>query len=471
MGGCVRDACLGRVFTDLDLACVDAKNLASALARRTKGALVTLDDKTRVYRVVLKSGLQADLAEIQGQDIEEDLARRDFTVNAVAVPLPLESSGGRAVDPFAGLRDIRERRLKPVSERVFVEDPLRLLRAFRLSAQLGFSQDPSLLAGVRKHRRLILKPAGERVRAELMALLGSPESAVWLKTMDETGLLTAVLEELEPERRCAEVYYGAGGVLRHTLDAVARMDFLWSNLEKVFGELAAPLRAHLLEHHHDLSKHGALLKLAVLLHDVAKPDCARQVQGRLRFFGHDHRGAEAVSRILRRLRCSRDEEHIAAALTLHHLRPGNLAAAGAVTDKAVFRFFRDLGPLGVSQLLLCWADHASYLQEADLRKVLRWASEDPHAFRPPKSLPEDTAKTLRHLQVIAYLLQRYFLQPDTARPVRLLDGQEVMDLLGIPPGPPVGEVLRKLEEAQSEGRVRDREEALRFVRRLRLTKN
>jgi tRNA nucleotidyltransferase/poly(A) polymerase len=241
------------------------------------------------------------------------------------------------------------------------------------------------------------------------------------------------------------------------------MDLLLSRLDDCLGPLAEPVRGHLESLPGGAEAQGALLRLAALLHDAAKPDCARLIGGRLRFFGHEEAGAKAAEAVLRRLRFSREEREAVSEWIRHHLRPGNLAANEAVSDRAVYRFFRDLKGQGIRQLLLCWADHASYLDEPELLSILGWACEDPHAFRPPRAIPEETAKTLRHLQVIAFLLSRWFLEPETVRPKRILDGNDVMKALGLPPGPAVGEILSELEEAQATGRVRTREEALRFV--------
>ena len=475
MGGAVRDACLGRAFADFDVACEDSRGLAASLAKRVRGSLVVLDQKTRVYRVVAAPSpageAEADIAELQGPGILADLGRRDFTIDSMALPLPLPATAGSralAEDPFDGLGDLKRGLVRQTSPRVFDEDPLRLLRAFRIASQLGFSIDAETLRAVQARRRLILSCAGERVRSELLLLCREDDCARRMAQMDGAGLLTTIFEDLEPARRCAEVYYGPGGVLRHTLDAVARMDFLLANLRAAFSELEGPISEHLDKRFGGLRKHGAILKIAVLLHDVSKPECARRVGGRLRFFEHDRRGADKAAEILRRLRFSREEIQIVSTLALQHLRPGNLAANETVSDRAVYRFFRELGDLGVSQLLLAWADHASYLDCARLASVLRWAAKDPHAFRPRRALSEETAKTLRHLQVIAFMLRGYFLKPECARPERLLDGRDIMRALGLPPGPPVGEALRRLEEAQAEGRVRGREDALRFVKRLRL---
>lgn len=465
VGGALRDALLGRPVLDLDAAASGAHALAVRLARRAGASCVVLDAENGVYRVVRKGGgPHVDVAELQGSGIVSDLGRRDFTVDALALELPL-AAGSALLDPHGGLDDLRRRRLRRTTKKVFREDPLRMLRVFRIAAQCGLTVAPETLAAVRRERGLLRRSASERARAELLALLAVPESAPWLKAMDASRLLTALLPELEASRTCAKVYYGSGGVLKHSLEVVARMDFALADLEAVFGPLGTRVREHLRALGAPAGD-PAFLKLAALLHDVAKPATARRIEGRLRFFGHDLRGAEMASEILRRLRCSREETRVAALLAEHHLRPGNLAAAGVVSDKAVYRFFRDLGPLGVPQLLLCWADHASYLPPAALRRVLRWAAEDPHAFRAPRRLDADTAKTLRHLQLVAWLLSRWFLAPATARPERLLDGKEVMKALGIPPGPRVGEALALLEEAQAEGRVRTREDALVFLRRL-----
>ncbi len=259
VGGALRDAALGREPNDLDLAYGgDAAAYAASLASALKGTLVTLDDVTRVYRVALKEGpvLQVDVAEIQGRDIAEDLARRDFDCNALALPLAPASLGSELIDPRRGLLDLGRRVLRASNPKVFREDPLRLLRAFRQAAQLGFKIDPAALRRIRLDRALLRRCAGERVRSELMALLSVAPAHPWLRLMDKARLLSALLPELEKARTCALAYYGSGGVLRHTLDVVERMDFLQANLEKAFPEVAGEVRAHL-ERRHGASAGGA----------------------------------------------------------------------------------------------------------------------------------------------------------------------------------------------------------------------
>jgi len=477
VGGAIRDAALGRPVADLDLACRGARPLAAALARAFKGALVTLDAENSVYRLVLPAARgralkQIDVAEIQGADIGADLARRDFTANAVALELaarlPPEPPASAFLDPRGGLADLARGVLRCESDGPFKDDPLRLLRAFRIAAQTGLELDAPTLALIKKHRRLVSRPAGERVQAEVLALFASGAAARFLRLMDSCGLLTALFEDLEPARRCAEDYYGPGGVLTHTLDVCARLEFLLARFAKVYPDLGRAFEEHLAARASGGVPQRAVLMLAALLHDVAKPETARSVDGRLRFFEHDTLGAERAAKILRSLRFSREHVETVAAIVRHHLRPGHLAASGGpVTEKAAYRFFRDLGEDAPGLLAVCWADHASYMPEARLRRLLGAACGDPPRRDLSRVRPAESRKTVLHLQLVSLLLRRFFDRDRAPVPARFLDGTEVMKALNIPPGPRVGEILERLREAQAEGEVKDRAQALEFVAKLK----
>ena len=460
MGGAPRDAALGRRLADLDLACAgDAEGLARAVARGTGGTLVVLDDATRIYRIALPEG-QIDVAALQGADIAEDLARRDFTVNAIAVPVEGGAGGARLgapVDPRGGFADLRKRTLRASGPEAFRDDPVRLLRAFRIAAQLGLRIEPRTLRAIRREARRIRGAAGERVRQELLSLLSLDGAHAWLRQMDETRLLTAVLPGLADARACARRYYGTGGVMRHTLDVAERMDTLLGGLGKALPGLEKQIEEHL-DAWGGEGAH-ALLRLASLLHDIAKPATARMIGGRLRFFGHDERGARMAGRELARLRFSRRETDAVCACVRHHLRPGSLASGATISPRSIYRFFRDLGAHGVPLLLLCWADYASYASPARLKRALPTLSKEPGPPGPERQ------KTARHLRIVTLLLRAYFTRAEVARPVSLLNGHDVMRELGIPPGPAVGRILGRLAEAQAAGRVKDRDGALRFVRR------
>lgn len=479
VGGALRDAALGRPVSDIDLACAGARAMAARLAGTFGGTLVTLDEKNAVYRLVLppsRAGAlkQIDVSEIQGSGIATDLARRDFTVNAVAlelsVDLPARLSARNLLDPRGGLADLQARLLRCEDGRLLQDDPLRLLRAFRLAAQAGLAIEPATLALVGKHRRLVLKPAAERISAELLALLSLSGAPRWLALMDECGLLTSLFKDLEPARRCAEEYYGPGGVLKHSLDVCSRLDFLLENLRRIYPDLERPLEEHFAARASAGASYRSILMLAALLHDVSKPETLKLLDGRLRFFEHEARGAVRAENILRALRLSREQITAATLMIRHHLRPGHLASLGKpATDKAVYRFFRDLGEHAPGLLALCWGDHSSYMPLDRLKKLLDAAcSPRPRAARLARVRPEEARRTVEHLQCVSMLLRRFFDRDNAPVPVRLLDGNEVMKALKIPPGPRVGEILERLREAQAGGEVRSRQEALDFITRMKI---
>lgn len=471
VGGALRDLFLARPLADLDLACAGAQTLARALAARLKGSFVVLDDASQVYRVALPASFgalrQLDVAELQGAGIQQDLQRRDFPLNALALPLredlPAAVPAKAVLDPRGGLADLAAGRLRCEDERLLKEDPLRLLRAFRIAAQLGFAIEPGTLELAAKLRHRVRQPAGERLRTELLLLLNAPGASAMLRTMDECRVLTALFEEMEPARQCAVEYYGAGGVLKHSLDTCERADFLLTHVGRVWPEQAEAIEKR-------MSEGGpffrGLVMLAALLHDVAKPETAKTVEGRLRFFAHDSVGAERVEAILKRLRFSSDETGLLKAVVAHHLRPGHLATSGQITPKALYRFFRDLGTHALPLLLVCWADHASYLPQERVVKTLKTAALEPGQGKSAlaRLRPQEARKTVYHLQVISLLARRLFDEARKPVPDRLLDGNEVMKLLGLKPGPQVGEWLERLREAQAEGKLSTRAEALAWLR-------
>ncbi len=179
VGGAVRDELLGRELVDLDIACREPERAARAYARRSGGAPFPLSERHGAWRVALENGRTVDFTPLPSS-IEDDLATRDFTINAIARPL----GGGEPVDPFDGRADLEKQRLRPVAENVFRDDPLRLLRAVRLEDELDLRLDEETEALVREHAGLVAQPAGERILAELRRL-----SAGGYRRLDSLGLL------------------------------------------------------------------------------------------------------------------------------------------------------------------------------------------------------------------------------------------------------------------------------------------
>jgi len=474
VGGALRDALLGRPFKDIDVAVPPSPDFEARvrrLAARLGAAAFPLDEVNQVWRLTQRDAprAQVDIMPFVGGTLAADLKRRDFTVNALALRLaPGVKIAARAktgdfafkparaavIDYAGGLRDLSARKLRPVTPAIFTEDPVRLMRAYRLAAGLGFDLTPEAVRGIKKHAALVAKPAQERVREELMRLLESPESHKWLTLMHKHGLLTALFPELAAQERCATGYYGKGGVLTHTLRVVERADELYSDLPawlpawKKAGDLLPPAR---------------LLRLAALLHDIAKPPKAAMVDGRLRFFGHEEFGAVMAEKEMERLRFSRDEIRLVCAVIGAHLRPGNLAANDSISDRAMFRFFRAMGQYTVPLLALSWADHASYVTAEQLRRMRKKLQQPPAPL--PAGLPYNSPKkTLRYMQVLNQLFNVYVKKSLKLGAERLVDGNDVIKTLKIKEGPRIGELLEKVQLLQFEGKVKTRDQALKALK-------
>jgi Poly A polymerase head domain len=187
VGGAVRDELLGREVIDVDIACADPKGVARAYARRAGGAPFPLSERHGAWRVALDADRTVDFTPLP-DGIEQDLASRDFTINAIAVPL----AGGEPLDPHGGVADLEARRLRAVTPTIFEDDPLRLLRAVRLEEELGTELDAETESLARKHAELVTRPAGERILAELERL--KPRGFVRLH---ELGLLEPLGGALE----------------------------------------------------------------------------------------------------------------------------------------------------------------------------------------------------------------------------------------------------------------------------------
>jgi len=476
VGGAPRDLLLRRPVKDLDFAvppCRDFRARAASLARLLGAAVFPLDEERSIYRLSPRGaeGAQIDLAPMEGGSILPDLGRRDFTINAMAVPawkLKARWTGASfavsgvkpdaLIDPFGGLKDLRARRLRLVSPSAVQDDPLRMLRAFRFAAELGFAPGRGLLAETAARAALIKSAAAERVHEELSRIFATPVSADALRAMHKAGLLLEIFPELAPQAKCAEVYYGRGGVLKHTFNVVERMDYLLSHLPsaisggKAIAAMKPPARA---------------LKTAALLHDIAKPARAKVMGDRLRFFGHEEHGAAMAEKVMERLRFSRADIRLVSAVTAQHLRVGNLAHNDEISDRAIYRFFRGMGEYSLPLLLLSWADHSSYVRKPDLLRALPATKKPPFRI-PAKGLPRTgLRKTLRFLQTVNMLFGTYLSRGMDRRTDRLLDGNEVMKAAGIPEGPEIGRLLDQVNLLHFEGRLKTKKEAVAWLRKNR----
>jgi putative nucleotidyltransferase with HDIG domain len=440
VGGAVRDRVLGRPTDDYDVAVIgDARGLARELARSADAHVFALSEAFGVWRVVARDhGWQVDVLPVVGGSIEKDLAGRDFTVNAMAEPL----GGGPYVDPFGGMDDLGERRLRMVSASAFVEDPLRTLRLVRLACEHGFSVEDETAAAAGASAPALAQVAPERVFAELKRIVIADRALEGLALMDEIGATQVVLPELARMHAVEQSSYHHLDVYEHTRSVLAATIELSRTPGEWLGEHADAVARFLAEPLANELSRGQALRFGALLHDVAKPTTRRVTsEGRVTFIGHDAEGAEMAAAVMTRLRASeRLREHVAA-LTRHHLRLGFLVHEVPLGRRTIYRYLRACDPVQVDVTLLSVAD----------RLATRGRGSE-EAIR-------------RHLELARELLgEALAWREDRPRPP--LRGDELAREVGLRPGRALGRILGELEEASFAGEISSREQAIERAREL-----
>jgi poly(A) polymerase len=432
VGGAVRDRVLGRPTDDLDITLEgDPRAAARAIARATGGAAFQLSGAFGAWRVVARDhAWHVDLVTLRDDDIEADLAARDFTINAMAEPL----AGGEVLDPHGGRADLEARRVRMVSPHALADDPLRSLRAVRLVTELDLELEPDTGAAVAAHAAGIHEVAPERVFGELKRVVTAARARTGLELMDTYGLTAVVLPELQELKGVEQNVFHHADVYDHTLEVLEAV----GRLER--GEQGDQIAALLAEPLGDELTHGGAMRFAALLHDAAKPQ-TRDVtpEGRVTFIGHDAAGAELARSVLKRLRASQRVTDYVAALTLHHLRLGFLVHERPLERRAVWRYLRATAPYSAEVTIFTVAD----------RLATRGRNAD-EAIAAHVSLARE---------VLGHALADQPREP-------LIRGDELARELGIRPGPQLGELLARLEEDRFAGEIATREDAVRRAREL-----
>lgn len=432
VGGAVRDLLMQRHPTDVDIAVEgEAAAFAGAIADRLHARVVQIGKPNQVTHRVTSRGMLIDITSLAGESLETDLRRRDFTVNAMAYDLHTH----RVIDILGGRDDITARHIRMVAEQAFVDDPLRLLRAFRMAAILDFDIAPETLAAIQRHSPRIDQPAGERLRAELVQLMACPASARQFQTMSDCGLLTCLIPEMRPMRHCRQNAHHDFDVYDHTLKAYAATEQCLQTLGHISGTLEK--RYHQPPYRKTTR---AMLKYAVLLHDIGKPDTRRvDGNGEVHFHGHADRSARMAEAIHKRLRLSKIECEQARVIIASHGRPLSLFSAqnaGNLSHKGINRLFRECDPWTPEVLLHALGDTLG-----------------------KKKAPDPAIYSTLHF--IQDLIRDYF---DRFRPLAdkqpLVSGRDLMDHLGLKPSALIGDLLQAIEEERLGGRITTHEEAL-----------
>ena len=435
------------------------------LARRVADALggyfYPLDRDRDYGRVILRQEDEGrtilDFTPFQGEGLESDLRGRDFTINAMAVEI---RHTDRLLDPLGGLSDLRERTLRACSEGAFLADPIRILRAVRLAADLELRITSETRRQMRAAVPHLPQASAERLRDELFHILGGRKPGAAIRVLDILGALPHTLPEILELKGVSQPPPHIYDAWEHSLSSVDSLERILAALRidpdpddyptlhlgavsVQLGRYRVQIRDHLAFRLTPDRAIRPLLFLACLYHDVGKP-ATRSVDenGRIRFFGHEKTSAALASQRCHALHLSQAEINHLERAVLHHMRPLWLAETGEpLSRRSIYRFFRSAGEAGVDVCLLSLADTAAIY--GSTLPVEHWT---------------------RMLEVTRTLLQTWWDGPkEIIQPSLLVDGNDLIKEFGITPGPELGRLLSAIREAQAAGELATRKQALDYA--------
>jgi poly(A) polymerase len=445
VGGAIRDALLDEPVRDADLAVEpgEEERAARAIARAVGGFAFSLSTEFPTWRAASETdGWHVDVAALRAETIEADLAARDFTVNAIAVPL----AGGDPIDPTGGVADADARVLRAASDEAFVDDPLRLLRGPRLAAEheLAIEADTADLA--RAAAPHAADPAGERQFAELRRIVDGPDPLRALGLMEELALTPVVLPELEALRGVVQNPNHHLDVYGHTLAVLEEWLGIEADVPAFAGDLAPAIERFLAEPLADELSRGGALRFGALLHDLGKPETRSEGSGYVTFIGHDRVGAEIIGGICSRLRTSRRLSSHLQGLALHHLRLGFLIHQMPLSRRAVYDYLVATEPVSADVTLLSVADRLAARGEG------------------PLASPEMVEA---HLELARQMLREALVWHREGPPKPPVTGDDLAAELGLVPGPEMGRLLEELRAEAYAGEIEGRSQALERAKELR----
>ena len=451
VGGSVRDWLLSaKPGQDIDIAVSgDPEAIAREIAGRFGGTVVPLSPAHGIVRVAVPADDGAEDGpwniDVDGftGTIEADLARRDFSVNAMAVPLAGWPSSDSLIDMFGGRADLATKTIRALGPTVFQDDPGRLMRTVRLAGQLKFRVEPGTSKLIAADAGLLASVSPERIREEFLTILSLDGAKGQIEVLDHFGLFEQVIPELQTAKGVDQPNMHYWDVWGHTMQTVEAAELITKGHQNSPIYSCVPWtpdsKAHFEQHATDGHTRGTLLKLAALFHDIAKPQTKSQDEtGRTRFFGHSEQGAEIAIQRLTHLRISSKGIEMVAKMVEQHLRPTGMRDGDDwPTNRAIHRYFRDVGDVAIDTLYLSLADYLG--------------------AKGPDVVHEEWRN---HAKMVGHILHIGTSEPVSPTTTRLITGNDLMTHFDLQPGPEIGAVLGRVEEARSAGEIETKEQAL-----------
>lgn len=435
IGGSVRDLLLGRTPTDYDIAVTgNPEQYAKKIIAQSDGHLVRLGKPGRMTIRVISGDIIFDITSLNGTFIEGNLNQRDFTINAIAYDLYSEE----IIDCLGGLRDLADKKVRMVSKEIFKKDPVRLIRAYRIGACLNFEIEAKTAKAIKSNTKLLKIIPGERIRVELFTMLGTSTSYLYLSQMAISGLLTAIFPDLDRLKGCFQSHYHHFDVFEHTMRAYGHLETILNDPGKILPDTSTKIHQYI-----DKNK-PALIKCAILLHDIGKPLMKTlDSSGNCHFYGHARKSADMAQKISQRLRFSNHERQFIDGIIRNHMKPLSLFTAyekKTLTQKSITRFYKKCGGYTPALLLAAIADTKAKQNLINQRNK---------AF-----------KSFLKKMIFEYF---YNYQPLSDEPP-LITGRDLIHVFGLTPSPLFRKILDLVDDAKLTKIIKNRSEALELIR-------
>ncbi|MEK6646700.1 MAG: HD domain-containing protein, partial [Candidatus Firestonebacteria bacterium] len=323
----------------------------------------------------------------------------------------------------------------------FNDDALRMIRAVRIAGELNFTISKKTETLIKKQCSLIADISQERIRDELFRILILENSNLYIQKLDKLKLLDKVIPGIKSMKGVEQPGYHHLDVWGHSLETVDFLDNILKEIEKIDSMWLIKIEKHLSVEPVKGRTRYTLLKFAGLLHDIGKPETKTYKDGKTKFVGHEKLGAEKIKVIAKNLKLSLKEQKILSKIVHEHLRIGFLSDSKYITKRAIYKFFRDTKDEAIDVCLLALADRL--------------------ATRGEKS---DLSSMHRHFEIIAQLIDSYYSEKEIVKPAKIISGNDIMKKFKLISGPLIGKLLETVTQAQAEGKVKTKTEALQYLK-------
>lgn len=439
VGGIIRDLILNRENHDKDIIVIDedAKSFAKRFSEKHNATCVTLDEVNNIYRVCMPDKINyIDVTNPINNSLDDDIKRRDLTINAVTMDIKTEEF----YDIVDGLKDIQNGVLKAISEENFVDDPLRILRTYRFASVLGFEIEEKTKEIIKRHINMVLNPAVERRNVELIKLFGGKNADKVLLEMDKMGLIDKIFSSMIDVKKVPPNTHHHLDLFHHSVETVKQ-------IQKIYETSSKEVQAHLNKIDFGGDTRLAHLKLAGFLHDIGKFSTWTIEGERHRFIRHDEVGSDMAKQLLKQNKFSKKQIEYICFIIRNHIYPSSVVSAPELNDKIYMRYVRKADENAIDLITIAKADRLSAQGEAITKEIIE-----------------------TNLAELDKLQEFYIRIKPTLKPIpKLLEGGEIMNILEVKPCKAVGDAVKLLHQAQLDGKVNTKEEAITFITKLKHT--